>query len=90
MTPQQRLTENNTFLSPHTFIDLLVTRCTPDDIHTLTVTDGLSDHFTIVAKTKFQHNPVDSKCNILYRYAHSIDVIGVKGRIMSFERSLKL
>ena len=23
---------------------------------------------------KFKHNPVDSKCNILYRYTYDIDI----------------
>jgi len=53
-------------------LDLLITRSTTNYIHTLTATDGLSDHFTVIAETKFKHNPVDSKCNILYRYNRRI------------------
>ena len=71
------MSENNTFLSPHTFI----TRSIPIRIHTLTATDGLS----VIAEIPFQHNPVHSKCNILYRYIHNIDILAFNDDIVNSE-----
>ena len=70
--------KQNVSLSTHIhghWLDLLMTRSTPDYIHTLTATDGLFDHFTVIAEIKFNHNPVDSECNILYRYTLDIDIL---------------
>ena len=53
----------------------LITRSTLNYIHTLTATYGLFNRFTIIVEIQFKHNSVDSKCNILYRYAHNIDVL---------------
>ena len=51
---------------------MIIAQSTPNYSHTLTTTDGLLDHFTVIAKIKFKHNPVDSKCNIL---CHNIDIL---------------
>ena len=48
----------------NTHIDL-ITRSTPNYIDTLTTTDGLSDHFTVIVEINVKYNPVNSKCNIL-------------------------
>ena len=74
----------STHIHGHWF-DLLISRSTPEYIHTLTVTDGLSDHFTVTAEIKCKHNPFDSKCNILYRYTHSIDIHTVNDDIIKSE-----
>ena len=66
-------------------LDLFVTRSTPDYIHPLTVTDSLSGHFTLRAGIKFKHKPVDSKCSILYRYTHDIDILAFNDDIMKSE-----
>ena len=67
------------------WLDLLITRSTMHYIHTLTATDGLSDHFTVIAEIQFKDNPVDSKCNILYRYTHSIDILAFNDDIVKSE-----
>ena len=51
---------------------------TPNYIHTLTTADGVSDNFTVITEIKFKHNPVDSKCNIVYRYTPNIDIVAFK------------
>ena len=63
----------------------LITRSRADYIHALTTRDGLSDHFTVIAEIKFKHNPVDSKCNILYRYTHDIDILAFNDDIVKSE-----
>jgi len=67
------------------WLDLLIARSTTDYIHTLIATDCLSDYFTVVAKIKFKPNPVDSKCNIFYRYTHDIDILVFNDDIVKFE-----
>jgi len=67
------------------WLDFLITRSTTDYIHTLTATDGLSDHFTVIAEIKFKHNSVDSKCNSLYRYTHDIDILLFNDDIVKHE-----
>ena len=57
------------------WLDLHITKSIAEYIHTLTVTDDLLDHFTVIAEIKFKDNPFDSKCNILYRYTHDIDIL---------------
>jgi len=42
------------------WFDLLITRSTPNYFHTLTASDGLSDHFTVMAEITLKHIPVDS------------------------------
>jgi len=49
---------------PDYWLDLLTAQSTPNYIHTLTTTNG----------SPSLHNPIDSKCNILYRYPHNIDI----------------
>ena len=73
-----------THIHGHWF-DFLITQFTPDSIHTLTTTYGASDHFIVIAEMKFKHNPVDSKCNILYRYTHSIDILEFNDNIVKAE-----
>ena len=67
------------------WLDLLITRYTSNYIHTVTAKDGLSNHFTVIAEIKFKHNPVDSKCNILYRDTHDIDILAFNDDIVKSE-----
>ena len=64
------------------WFDLVITRSTTDFIDTLIATVGLSDHFTVIAETKFKHNPVDSKYSILYRYTHDIAILAFNDDIV--------
>jgi len=67
------------------WFDHLIPRSTPDYINTLTATDSLSDHFTVIAEITFKHNPADSKYNILYRYTHSINILAFSDDIVKSE-----
>jgi len=66
------------------WLDLLVTRSTMDYIRALTTTDGLSDHFTVIGEI-FKHNPVNSKCNTLYRDTPDIDILAFNDDIVKSE-----
>ena len=61
------------------------TRPTPNYMHTLTATDGLSDQFNAIPKITFKQNLVDSRCNILYRYTHNIDILALNDDIIKCE-----
>jgi len=45
----------------------------------------ISDHFTVIAEIKVQHNPADSKRNILYRYTRDIDILAFNDDIVKSE-----
>ena len=63
----------------------LITRSTPKYMHTLTVTNVISDHFAVIAEITFRYNPVISNCNIIYRFTHSIDILTFNDDIVKYE-----
>jgi len=43
----------------------------------------ISDHFSVKAEIKVNHNPVDSHCNILYKYTHTINILAFNDDIVN-------
>ena len=52
----------------------MITRSTCDNIHMITVSDGLSDHHTVIVDDNFSRTVAQSKYNVSYRPIHKIDI----------------
>ena len=59
----------------------MITRPTCDNIQLLTVSDGLSDHHTVIVDVNFFRRLVQSKHNECYRPIHKIDIDAFKADI---------
>ena len=63
------------------WLDLVITRSTCDHIQTLTVSDGLLDHHTVI-DVNFSRTLVQSKHNVSYRRIHKTDIDTFKADIL--------
>ena len=64
------------------WLDLLITRSTCYNIQTYTVSDGLSDHHTVIVDVNVSRTPVESKHNVYYRLSHKISIAALKADIL--------
>jgi len=64
------------------WLDLLITRSTCENIRTPTVSDGLSDHHTVIADLKVSITPAVSKHNVFYRSIYRIDIAALMTDIL--------
>ena len=60
------------------WLDLLITRSTCCNIQTPTVSDGLSDHHTVIVDVNGSRIPVKSKHNVFYIHIHKINIAALK------------
>ena len=56
------------------WLDLVITRSTYDNIQMRTVSDGLSDHHTVVVDVTFSITLVQSRHSVSYISTHKIDI----------------
>ena len=64
------------------WLDLLITRSTCNNIQAPTVSDGLSDHHTVIANINGSIAPLQSKHNVSYRAIHRIDITALMADIL--------
>ena len=67
------------------WLDLVITCSTCDNIQMLTVSDGLSDHHTVIVDVNVSRTLVQSKDNVSYRPIRKIDIDAFKANISESE-----
>ena len=58
-------------------------------VQTPTVSDGLSDHHTVIVDVTFSRTKVESKHNVFYRPIHKINIAALKADILKSDLIIK-
>ena len=71
------------------WLNLFITRSTCYDIKTPTVSDGLSDHHTVIVDVNVSRTKLESKHNVFYRHIHKINIAALKADILKSDLIIK-
>ena len=70
-------------------LDLFITRSTCCKIQTPTVSEGLSDHHTVIVDVTVSRTKVESKHNVIYRPTHKINIAALKADTLKSDLIIK-
>ena len=71
------------------WLDFFITSSTYYNIQTSTVSDGLSDHHTVIVDVNVSRTKLESKHNVFYRHIHKINIAALKADILKSDLIIK-